>query len=120
VVETGSVTFASDGSYTSTFQQTGTESFTTPAQCGTAAADCAQRCAFFGWPSGKATPDGSGCTCSQPIAKSGSPSGSYTTTGAGVLTVAGESTSYSYCVQGNTLAITGIDERYLTAAYMRQ
>jgi hypothetical protein len=109
----GTITFASDMTWTGAFQRTGSFTFSLPSSCMVAGTTCNDRCAQaapYGKGTGTATADG-GCTCADTVSDSIRLSGIYSTTGSGGLNLNGpQPGSYSigqFCVQGNALVLAG-------------
>jgi hypothetical protein len=119
--EAGTITFNSDGTYSSSINESGTETVFFPASCvsmlgnGLTCAQVASQLNSAGGMAGAGLMEtfsctGSGsCTCNVNVTISGSATGTYTTSGASVTSMPSGSTggTVSYCVQGNTLTMSG-------------
>jgi hypothetical protein len=127
LVETGTVTFGSDMTYTTNFQLTGTEFriVPLPVYCnGVTYENCEDSCRSFSHGTGGPSADGKSCVCSEPVNESARATGTFTTTVSGGLTMtfsgSSDSSTYQYCVKGNELVIVGEGGSYLSAVFVRQ
>ncbi len=114
----GTVTYAADMTYTSSFTVTGNITLTLPASClkrNNITLTCAQlteslQSQMMMGAGSCSTASGGGCSCKFPITgEPNSETGTYTTTGSGSLTQTqstGETETDTYCVKGSTLTIS--------------
>jgi hypothetical protein len=111
ITETGTLTFASGGTYSTSISATISYTEMTPATC-ISPATCADLAAAYVSQGASATCSGTSvCTCTVSLASTGAETGTYTTSGTS-LTVTpslGTADTMGYCVQGDTLRFLHFD-----------